>query len=148
MFQQGFNGFLRIVVEYFTLITWRLCNQSTGLKSIWFPGILLKRTESSPTVTELHCIRETCSSTWYMLPITHSSLHTDQWHSGRCNKTTAMPIHRISKRPDYPYVHNIFPRLKNHLVALSKAALPLELFIQPWALVPYRWRIRRKLRAT
>jgi len=75
MFQQGFNGFLRIVMERFTLTTWRLCNQSTGLKSIRFPGILLKRTERSPTVTEVHRSREICSHAWYALLVTCSSLY-------------------------------------------------------------------------
>lgn len=141
MFQQGFNGFLRIVMECFTLMTWRLCNQSTGLKSIWFSGILLKRTERRPTVTELHCSRKACSHTWYLLLVTHSSLHMPASDSAgyavreqQCSSTgfrKDMVIHVCTA-----YFQGLFP---SHTVQCST---PFALFIQPWVLIPYWQRIR------
>lgn len=126
-------------------MTWQLCNQSTGLKSIWFSGILLKRTERRPTVPELHCSREVCSHTWCLLLVIHSSLHLPTSDSAQyaareqqCSSTgfqKALVIHVCTT-----YFQGLFP---SYTVQCST---PFALFIQPWVLIPYWQRIRIKIR--
>lgn len=140
MLQQGFNGFLRIVTECFTLMTWQLCNPP------WLKIHLIFWNSSEENWKEADSDRITLhqgsySHTWYLLLVTHSSLHMptsdNARYAAREQQCSSMAFPKgLVIHMGTAYFQGLFP---SYTVQCS---ILFALFIQPWALIPYWQRIR------